>query len=141
VADVLKLSVYSPERKLIERRDVDSITLPTSEGEIQVLPGHVQMAGQLETGPFSYSEKGAEVRGVITSGFFEVVGEEIIVLAETLELASEIDAQRARLAYKKAEDALKEAGVEEGHFRKYQLKMQRAMIRQQEASRKDSTTH
>ena len=141
MAEALKLSVYSPERKLIERREIDIVTLPTSEGQIQVLPGHVQMAGRLETGPFSFIEKGQEVRGVITSGFFEVAGEDVIVLAETLELASEIDLQRARLAQKKAEDGLKEATLEEGHFLKYQLKLQRSLIRQHEASKKGQTSH
>lgn len=146
MAETLKLSIYSPERKLIEKREIESVTLPTSEGQVQVLPGHVQLAGLLETGPFSYVEKGnseknESVRGILTTGFYEVLDGEVIVLAETLELASEIDLQRAKLAQKKAEDGLKEAALEEGHFMKYQLKLQRALIRQQEAGQKDSGSH
>ena len=136
MAETLKLSVYSPERKLIESRVVDSATITGSEGQIQVLPGHAQMAGTLETGVFAYKEKEQEVRGVISTGFFEVLGEDVIVMAETLELASEIDYQRAKLAQKKAEDAMKDAALDESKFLKYQLKLQRALIRQQEASRK-----
>ena len=135
MAETIKLSVYSPERRLIENREVESVTLPTSEGQIQVLPGHVHMAGTLETGPFWYTEKGQDVRGVISYGFFRVVGEEVSVMAETLELSTEIDVARAKLAQKKAEDALKEATLEEGHFDKYQLKLQRALIRQQESGK------
>ena len=136
MAETLKLSVYSPERKLIESRMVDSVTITGSEGQIQVLPGHAQMAGTLETGVFAYKEKEQEVRGVISTGFFEVLGEDVIVMAETLELASEIDYQRAKLAQKKAEDAMKDAALDESKFLKYQLKLQRSLIRQQEASRK-----
>jgi F-type H+-transporting ATPase subunit epsilon len=132
----LKLSLYSPERKLIESRPVDLVTLPGDEGQIQILESHAHMAGTLETGPFSYVENGNEIRGVITSGFFEVDGENVIVLAETLEVASEIDYSRAKLAQKKAEDALRDAGLEPHQFQKYQLKLQRALIRQQEATRK-----
>ena len=137
MAEILKLNVYSPERKLIESRVVESVTLTGSEGQIQVLPGHAQMAGILNTGSFAYVEKGQEVRGVISSGFFEVLGEDVILLAETLELASEIDYQRAKLAQKQAEEALKDAALDEHKFMEYQLKLQRALIRQQESSRKN----
>ena len=139
MAEKLKLSVYSPERKLIERKDVESVTLTGSEGQIQILPGHSQMAGTLDTGIFAYSEKGQEVRGVISTGFFEVLDEDVILLAETLELTAEIDYERAKLAQKKAEDGLKDAALDEGKFQKYQLKLQRSLIRQQESNKK--TTH
>jgi F-type H+-transporting ATPase subunit epsilon len=134
----LKLSIYSPERKLVESRAVTSVTLPGSEGQVEVLPGHVRLAGTLETGPFMFTEAGGQsVRGVISSGFFEVTDDRVTVLAETLELTGEIDIQRAKLAQKKAEDALLDAALGGEHFQKYQLKLQRALIRQQEAGRKD----
>jgi F-type H+-transporting ATPase subunit epsilon len=140
VSDSLKLSVYSPQRKLIESREVESVSLTGSEGQIQVLPGHAQMAGTLDTGPFAYSEKGQEVRGVISTGFFEVIGNDVIVLAETLELGSEIDYERAKLAQKKSEDALKDLGLAQDQFRKHQLKLQRSLIRQQVAAKKLSNS-
>ena len=137
MSDTLKLTVYSPERRLLEAREVQSVILTGSEGQIQILPGHAHIAGTLETGPFAYSENGQEVRGVISTGFFKVAADSVTVLAETLELATEIDYERARVAQKKAQDALGEAALEEGQFEKYQLKLQRALIRQQEAAHKN----
>lgn len=133
---MLKLTVYSPERRLIEGAEVSSVTLQGDEGQIEILPGHAHMIGTLETGPFAYSSvNGTETKGVISSGFFEVNGDQVTITAETLELASEIDVHRAKAAQKKAELALSDPALEPSHFRKYQLKLQRALIRQQTAGR------
>lgn len=136
MAETLKLTILSPERKLLEGTQVQSITLPTSEGEIQVLPGHAAIIGTLHTGVFSYqSASGEEALGVISSGFYEVKDDVVNVMAETVELKSELDLIRARTAQQKAEAALQDPNLEQGNFRKYQLKLQRALIRQQAAGR------
>jgi F-type H+-transporting ATPase subunit epsilon len=72
---------------------------------------------------------------VISSGFYDVKDDVVNVLAETVELAGEIDLDRARRAQKAAEDNLKSAELTESSFRKYQLKLERALIRQQTAGR------
>lgn len=127
----LKLTILSPERKLLENTSAESITLFGSEGEIQIMPGHAPMIGVLETGTFSYRPVGGpEVMGVISHGFFEVKDDTVVVTAETLELKGEIDISRARKAQKLAEDALKAADLDEKKFKKFQLKLQRSLIRQ-----------
>ncbi|HLE00118.1 MAG TPA: ATP synthase F1 subunit epsilon [Bdellovibrionota bacterium] len=128
----LKLTILSPERKLLESLPVDEITLVGSEGQIEILPGHAAMIGTLETGIFSYrASEGREAKGMISSGFFEVRDDVVVVMAETLELQGEIDVERAKRAQKAAEEALGDADLDEQRFRKYQLKLQRALIRQQ----------
>jgi F-type H+-transporting ATPase subunit epsilon len=130
-----KLSILSPERRLVQGEEVDEVTLPGSEGQIQLLPGHAAMIGALETGPFNYQVAGKEiVFGVISTGFFEVKNDEIFVTAETLELKNEIDVDRAKKAQQEAEDCLKDADLDEHKFKKYQLKLQRSLIRQQVAA-------
>ncbi len=132
----LKLSILSPERRLIQGAEVSELTLTTSEGQIQVLPGHGAMVGTLSTGPFRYVDNaGTSEVGVISTGFFEVAEDNVTVLAETLELKGEIDVTRAQRAQKNAEEALKDAALDEHQFGKYQLKLQRALIRQQIAGK------
>lgn len=131
---MLKLSILSPERRLVEGAEVDELTLPGSEGQIQILPGHAAMIGTLQTGLFSYHKTGKDpVVGAISTGFFEVKDDEVQLLVETLELKGEIDLDRARKAQQLAEQTLKEADLDEHQFKKYQLKLQRAVIRQQVA--------
>jgi F-type H+-transporting ATPase subunit epsilon len=135
VADTLKLTILSPERRLLESVIASSVTLPSSEGQVQVLPGHASMVGTLQTGFFRYTKPdGTGDQGVISSGFFEVGRGEVSVMAETLELKGEIDVDRARESQRKSEQMLKEADLDEHSFKKYQLKLERSIIRQQVAN-------
>lgn len=139
MADVLKLTIITPERRLVEGFDAVSVTLTGSEGQIQILPGHVPMIGALNVGILRYkavnSQEGA---GIISSGFFEVRDDKLTVIAETLELPEEIDIARARAAQEKAEAVLSEAGLDEFRFRKFQSKLQRAIARQQYGGKNSS---
>ncbi len=105
---------------------MDSVLVTGSEGQVEILPGHAPMVGTLETGMFTYRVPGDPNlhKGVISSGFFEVRDDRVVVLAE-----------RARKAQGLAEQALTQAALEPDHFKKYQLKLQRALIRQQVAGK------
>ncbi|MBI3535584.1 MAG: ATP synthase F1 subunit epsilon [Deltaproteobacteria bacterium] len=132
MTETLKLTILTPERRLLSNFDVDSVTVTGSEGQIQILPGHASMLGVLETGLFSYQQQRQEmVSGFISTGFFEVNDNQVTLTCETLELQNEIDHNRARQAQLKAEKILQEASLESSQFKKYQLKLQRALIRQQ----------
>jgi F-type H+-transporting ATPase subunit epsilon len=125
------LSILAPERKLLQDEAVESLIITTAEGEIQILPGHADMISALETGRFVYSQSnGKKVVGVISTGFLNVESGSVKVIAETIELAGEIDKNRAKQAQANAEKRLTEAGLDEHAFRKYQLKLQRSIIRQ-----------
>jgi F-type H+-transporting ATPase subunit epsilon len=130
----MQLSILSPEKRIATAIEVSSVTIPGSEGQIQILSGHADMIGTIETGKFAYTPvSGPSVVGVMSSGFFEVHAGAITVAAETCELATEIDPSRARQAQSKAEGALKDPELDPKLFRKYELKLQRALIRQQVA--------
>lgn len=138
--DTFKLSIYSPERKLVENEVVSALLITTQEGESEILPGHVDMVSKLETGRFEYKEQsGKTVSGVISSGFINIDENEVKVIAETLELPNEVDLNRAKAAQQKAEQMLHDASISESDFKKYNLKLQRAIIRQEIAGgRSDS---
>lgn len=130
----LQLTLLSPERQLVRDVAVTEVTLTGSEGQIQILPGHASMIGTLETGLFGYREaSGASEYGVISTGFFEVKDGQVVVMAETAELKGDIDVARARKAQIQAEEMLRDADLDPSKFNKYQLKLERALIRQQVA--------
>ena len=104
------LSIFAPERRLTQDESVKSLILTTAKGEVEILPGHADMISRLETGRFAYVADGKQ--------------------AVTLELPHEIDRSRARAAQAKAEKMLSDASLDEHSFKKYQLKLQRAIIRQ-----------
>lgn len=62
----LNLFILSPERKLLEGEHVQKVSVFTTEGEVEVFPGHEDYLCQLDTGKFSYQTvAGKTVRGVI----------------------------------------------------------------------------
>jgi F-type H+-transporting ATPase subunit epsilon len=125
------LSILAPERRLTQDEAVSSVILTSAEGEIEILPGHADMVSKLETGRFTYKPvQGAPIVGVISSGFVNVEAGAVKVLAETIELATEIDLSRAKRAQAQAEKMLTDASLDEHAFKKYQLKLQRSIIRQ-----------
>lgn len=129
--ETFKLSIFAPERKLTEDEMVTSVMVTTTEGETEILPGHANLIAALDTGKFEYRlSDGKTVHGVISSGFVSVTDGSVKVVAETLELPHEIDKNRAKAAQEKAEKMLVDASLDEHQFKKYQLKLQRAVIRQ-----------
>ena len=134
MATSLKLTVLTPEKRVVESVEVQLATLPTSEGQIQVLPGHTAMVGFLAPGVCNWvpSESSRSV-GAVSFGFFEVKGQELTVLAETFEQPKDVNLDRARSAQSRAEQALGAGSGDWTGFRKQELKLQRALIRQQVA--------
>jgi F-type H+-transporting ATPase subunit epsilon len=129
--ETFNLSILAPERRLIEGERAVSAVFTTTEGEIEILPGHANMVAQLEPGRFSYTPRGQKpVEGVISSGFVNVEDGSVKVVAETIELATEIDLARAKTAQTKAESRLSDTGLTPEEFKKFQLKLKRAEIRQ-----------
>ena len=125
------LSVVTPVKKLVENIEVKEITLPTCKGQIEVLPQHTELMTVLETGELRFIKTdGTKQSMAVSYGYAEVQNNKVLVLAQTAETAAEINIERARLAQKRAEEALA-GGVEFEHFDKYELKMRRAMVRQQ----------
>ena len=132
---MLTLHIFGPEKKVVEGRRVAEVTLPGSEGQVQILPGHAAMVGALETGILSYRIEGdAVARAAISTGFFEVADDQVTLTVETLEMSGDVDVDRARRAQANAEKMLQDATLEEHQFKKYELKLQRALIRQQTAT-------
>ncbi len=128
----LILEIVSPDRRVLAPVQVQSVTLPGLAGEMTVLPGHARLVSLLGTGALRYVDQGGvEHSAALSSGFVEVEADKVSVMAETLELAKEVDVERAKRAQMKAEERLKERELSPEEFNKYQLKLQRALLRQQ----------
>ena len=79
--------------------EVDSVTLPTTLGEITILPHHIPLAANLAAGEIKYKSQGKENFFAVSGGIIEVKnGHEIVVLADSAEFGHEIDLQRAEEA-------------------------------------------
>lgn len=129
---MLTLSIVTPDRRVVGPVPVLSVTLPGSKGEMTILPGHARLLSTMDTGILVFEREGGRKEvAAVSSGFVEVHNDKVVVLAETLELAQEIDVDRARRAREKAEERLKAKENFENDMLKWQRKLQRAQIRLQ----------
>jgi F-type H+-transporting ATPase subunit epsilon len=102
----LQLDIVTPE-KLAYSDEVDAVNLPGSEGELGILPHHAPLLGQLAEGGVVTirTESGDDMVVAAHGGFLSVTEHGVSILAETAEISSEIDVDRARDALRRAEDA------------------------------------
>ena len=104
----LLLEIVTPER-LAYSETVDSVVLPGADGELGVLPHHAPLLSTLGVGELRIHRGGEEESFAIVGGFVQVRPDKVVVMAETADMASEIDLERAQEARREAERAL-EAG-------------------------------
>lgn len=123
----LQLDVVTPD-KVVLSEQVDYVSAPGVEGEFGVLPGHIPMLAALTVGCLGYVVNGKKHCAFIGGGFAEISNNKLTILAESSELAESIDAARAELAKRRAEQRLKDQ-VDNTNFDRAQLALRKAIIR------------
>ncbi len=99
----IQLKIATPE-KLIYEAVVDHVSLPTVDGEITILPGHVSLITRISRGEIIAGEKNEKVPFVIVGGFAEINGESVIVLADYAEDLREMTESHIETARARAEE-------------------------------------
>jgi F-type H+-transporting ATPase subunit epsilon len=137
--DSIELIIVTPERQLLREKVVE-VTLPGADGQLGVLPGHAPLITELGIGELTYrGQGGSEGTLAIISGFTEVLGDRVTVLAETAERPEEIDLSRAEEAKKRAEERLAAAASDpEIDWARAAIALQRSLIRIQVARKQSS---
>ena len=131
----LLLEIVTPER-LAYSETVDSVVLPGTDGELGVLPHHAPLLSTLGVGELRIRREGEEESFAIVGGFVQVRPDKVVVMAETADLASEIDLEKAQAARQDAERAL-ESGYNEGvDLSAARAALQAALLRERVAQRR-----
>lgn len=106
IMDTLKLKIITP-KKVVKEEEVFSVTVPTSQGEITILPRHVNLFSLLVEGIVKVKkEKGEELLG-IGGGYVQTDGEKIVVLVSRAYGQSEIDENLIKEAVEEAKNIIK----------------------------------
>ncbi|BAS28914.1 F0F1 ATP synthase subunit epsilon [Limnochorda pilosa] len=125
---LLRVEVVTAERRVLQER-AESVILPAANGYLGVLPGHAPLIAGLSVGVLQFGGYHAEKRRVaVSGGFAEVADDRVTVLADTAELAEEIDVERARRAAERAERRLRERQAHVDHHRA-EMALRRAINR------------
>jgi F-type H+-transporting ATPase subunit epsilon len=129
----MELTLLTPHKKIIERETVEELYAPGIKGTLDILPGHANLATLVETGVLRWRVGNTWNSASVSKGILEIFDQHISVMADVSELARDIDVSRAKTAEKAARQKVDEGGLDDATFRKHELKLQRAIARQQAA--------
>jgi F-type H+-transporting ATPase subunit epsilon len=104
----LTLEIVTPEAKVYSDT-IDSVVIPTVEGEIGVLPGHIPLLTQIEHGELRVTKGAVSSLLAVSGGFAQIDGDKVRVLAEHAITEEKIDENAVEAAMKRAEHEMKEA--------------------------------
>jgi F-type H+-transporting ATPase subunit epsilon len=100
----LTLRVLAPDQSVFDGI-ADEVILPSTTGQVGILPGHVTMLAALETGVMQLKAAGEWRSIVLLGGFAEVESDEVTVLVNGAELGSSIDRSAAEAELEAAQQA------------------------------------
>ncbi|MFZ1055118.1 MAG: ATP synthase F1 subunit epsilon [Opitutaceae bacterium] len=101
----LILEIVTPEARVYSET-VDTVVIPTVEGEVGILPGHIPLVTQVDAGELRATKGGVTQLLVVGGGFAQVTGEKVSILANSAIAEEKIDADAAENAMKRAQEAL-----------------------------------
>jgi F-type H+-transporting ATPase subunit epsilon len=104
----LTLEIVTPEARVYSDT-IDTVVIPTTEGEVGILPGHIPLLTQVENGELRVTKNGQTHWLAVSGGFVEVEGDRVHVLAEHAITEEKIDEKAVEDALKRAEEQLRDA--------------------------------
>ncbi|MBI4299383.1 MAG: F0F1 ATP synthase subunit epsilon [Chloroflexi bacterium] len=99
----MRLEIITAER-VVYSEEVSVLVAPGIDGELGILPHHAPLLTVLQPGEMRVVKDGEESFIAVSGGFLEVLGNKVIILADTAERAEEIDSARAEEAMKRAQE-------------------------------------
>ena len=104
----LTLEIVTPEAKVYSDT-IDSVVIPTLEGEVGILPGHIPLLTKVEDGELRVTKGNQTLHLAVGGGFAEIDGDKVSVLAERAITEEQIDEKAVEEALKRAEQAIRDA--------------------------------
>lgn len=129
--NTMTVRVIAPDRVFYEG-DITFMEFNTIEGIIGIYPRHIPTTVVIAPGVLKLKEASEEKTAALHSGFAEVLGDSVTILAESVEWPDEIDARRAEEAKVRAERRINDDSQD---LNRAELALKRAMLRLQMAKK------
>ncbi|MFA5886689.1 MAG: ATP synthase F1 subunit epsilon [Patescibacteria group bacterium] len=126
----IKFEIVTPER-VVFREEILQLSVPTTTGEITVLPDHIPLVSILQSGVIELKKiDGSQEVMAVSAGFIEVMKDKVVILADTAERAEELDEERIRMAHARAEELKKTAkNADDVQFTEVAAKLEKELAR------------
>ncbi|MFA5155016.1 MAG: ATP synthase F1 subunit epsilon [Patescibacteria group bacterium] len=132
----IQFEIVTPERTVL-REEVLQVSVPTTTGEITVLPDHIPLVSILEPGVIEVRRLNNEREIMsVSGGFIEVMKDKVVILADTAERADELDEARIQAAQQRALDLKQNAkAIDDVQFADVTAKLEKELARLRAVSR------
>lgn len=132
----MHIQVVTPEKVLLDE-EADEVIIPTTSGEITVLPHHIPLVSQIAPGIMVIKKHGREEDMVIQGGFIQITDTVVRVLADYAVSGNDVSVAQAEEAKRRAEKAMREK-TSEKEVLMAETELQRAILELKAATRKRS---
>lgn len=122
----IQLEIVTPT-KLILKEEIDQLTVPTTTGEITILPNHIPLLTRVQVGEMTIKKGAKTSHFAITGGFLEVKDNVISLLADYAVRAEEIEVAKARQAQEAAQNAMKQK-ISQRDFAQAEADLRRSLL-------------
>lgn len=125
------VKIIAPDRVFYEGQ-VSFMEFNTTEGIVGIYPKHIPMTVVIAPGVLKIVTEDGEKIAALHSGFAEILGDSITILAESVEWPDEIDVRRAEEAKARAERRIKDDTQD---MNRAELALKRSLVRMQLSKR------
>lgn len=125
--NLFQLEIITPER-VFYQGEAWMVEFTAEDGDIGVLKNHIPLTTVVAPGILNIKEAQGERKAALHAGFAEILPEKVTILAEVAEWPEEIDKDRAKAAYARAEERLKNHTAEIDVARA-EIALKRALVR------------
>ena len=91
------------QEKVAYEGDAEILTLPTTQGEISILPGHIALVAIAREGEMVITQGGERTHLAVIGGVLRVTHDNVVLLTDSAERFDELDEQKATAAREKAQ--------------------------------------
>ena len=109
----LTLEIVTPEKRIYNNSNVERVKIPSTSGDIEVLPGHIPFILMINPGEIRVMNERETDQIAIDKGFAEIFGDKISILTEGAIDVDDIDFDEAHAAEQRALEAIKKAEAED----------------------------
>lgn len=122
----LTVEIVTPE-KVVFQGEASEVIIPTTEGQITVLPHHVSLLSKIAEGEITIKKKSENSHLAVASGYLEVVNNKLTILADYAIRSEEIETAKA-LEAKKAAERLMQEKISGEDFAQAEAQLRRSLL-------------
>jgi len=138
-AGLLLVTVVTPSG-MVRKKEVLSVALQTTSGQIEILRGHVSMVTTLEPGEMCLRDATGEEFFALGEGFAEITSDSVIIFSDLAENAEAIELEATETAIQRARQMLlKSATLSADERRAAELDLAECAVKIQIGSRRKKT--